>query len=403
MRSAVGRVVVFGAEGRTGAAVVQEALAQGREVRAVVRTHAGKHAISHLQLPPGALVLADPETLGSLPPALEGAGAVISCVDPRTWGPGVPRWKPECSASLGRAALATGVRRLLHMSVLGARRRTLYGLLRQAAELEQGLRSSSPTLSLLRVSCYHDEVVEAHVSPPDGRRPHKVPREGVWSPISRRDAARLALAVVDRFEAGTEHACGGPELLPSPLLLDRIRPWLNPTGTWLTAAAPLPGLDIGVDPCSTARLGHAPTELLETALRRVGLPSGAEPHPTDRQEDPPVLAGFGSALRREVHARLTVDLNRLGVAEREGQFTFDFRSATPGLRAARVMDGAVTELRGVVARDAQDRVLYEGDVTFLADPSDDSLHVWFERDDGRVPEEVHHQLRAAEGQGRRVS
>ncbi|WP_167474899.1 NAD(P)-dependent oxidoreductase [Nocardia arthritidis] len=98
------RLTIFGATGRTGAHLVQQALDDGHEVTAVVR---GRH-----QLPQRARMVAfDPAELAG---AVAGADAVLSAIGSREKGP--TSVQADTIQMIAKAMAATGTRRLLVMS-----------------------------------------------------------------------------------------------------------------------------------------------------------------------------------------------------------------------------------------------------------------------------------------------
>ena len=107
------KIVVCGATGRTGRELVRVALERGHEVTALVHDAHGDLA------PAGGLRVAFGDVLvrGTLPPAIEGADAVLWAVGPRPGtttnllGPGI--------ANVAATMRDTGVRRLVALSSSG--------------------------------------------------------------------------------------------------------------------------------------------------------------------------------------------------------------------------------------------------------------------------------------------
>jgi uncharacterized protein YbjT (DUF2867 family) len=204
-------LVVFGANGRTGAAIVAEALQRGMTVRAIVRddrdvdglpTSLGLESISY----------ADPTAPRSLPAVLQGATQVISCIDPRTSGPGCVVYPGEAAEHIVNASADAGAVAILHVSIMGAYRWAYTSLNRKAFYLEGGVRNCNAPWAILRVSCYHDEVIEGHIAPPDGGKPSPFKKSSRYSPVSRTDAARMILDHMKNFKAGRSPCIGGPEV-----------------------------------------------------------------------------------------------------------------------------------------------------------------------------------------------
>lgn len=107
------RILVLGADGRTGARVVAQALGHGHEVTAVASGPAGlPRDHPRLSLVIGDLV--DPVVVRE---AVEGQDAVISAIDPDRSGGA--HFHSDSTATAIRAMTARGVRRLVVMSSAG--------------------------------------------------------------------------------------------------------------------------------------------------------------------------------------------------------------------------------------------------------------------------------------------
>lgn len=102
------RLTIFGATGGTGRQLVEQALAAGHEVTAVVRDPARLAVPAQRRL---RVVTADVMDPAAIQEAVAGADAVVSAVGPRTGGPtSVCR---DSARSIVKAMQANGVRRLL--------------------------------------------------------------------------------------------------------------------------------------------------------------------------------------------------------------------------------------------------------------------------------------------------
>jgi putative NADH-flavin reductase len=75
------KLTIFGATGATGTSLVQQALAAGHQVTAVVRDPARLAIPAHQRLQ---VITADVLDPAAITPAVDGAGAVISAVGPGT-------------------------------------------------------------------------------------------------------------------------------------------------------------------------------------------------------------------------------------------------------------------------------------------------------------------------------
>ena len=204
-------LVIIGANGRTGVEVLRLAEARGLDVRPVVRDDRDIGRIRGLA-DVQKLCYADPTVPAALAAVFEGASRVISCIDSRTSGPGSIIYGGTAAENIVNAARNAGAEKILHVSVMGAYRWSYHRLNRRAFYLEGGVRNCDAPWAIARMSCYHDEVVEGHVTPPDGGRPHRFKSAGRYSPISRLDAARAVLDYLERMVPGRAQALGGPRV-----------------------------------------------------------------------------------------------------------------------------------------------------------------------------------------------
>ena len=108
------RLLVVGANGRTGRILTERALERGHEVTALVREPAGaEEPRERLRFVHGDILVP-----GTLPPAMEGQDAVVSLVAPHPRRNG--RVYVEGTRNLADAAVRAGVRRLVVVSAEGA-------------------------------------------------------------------------------------------------------------------------------------------------------------------------------------------------------------------------------------------------------------------------------------------
>ncbi len=112
-------LVVFGANGRTGREIVELAMRRGLTVRPVVRDDRDVSNLGELG-DVQELCYADPEHLDPLRAVLTGATRVVSCIDPRTAGPGAPIYTGQAAENIVRASGEAGAESILHLSVMGA-------------------------------------------------------------------------------------------------------------------------------------------------------------------------------------------------------------------------------------------------------------------------------------------
>ena len=104
-------ITVFGATGGTGTALVEQALAAGHEVTAVVRDPARMKVARHPRL---RVVTADVMNPASIAPALAGTDAAVNTVGPH--GLGRTTIQQDSVRSILQAMHQAGARRLLHVS-----------------------------------------------------------------------------------------------------------------------------------------------------------------------------------------------------------------------------------------------------------------------------------------------
>jgi putative NADH-flavin reductase len=104
-------ITVFGATGGTGPALVEQALAAGHEVTAVVRDPARMKVAPHPRL---RVVTADVMDPASIAPALAGTDAAVNTVGPH--GLGRTTIQQDSVRSILQAMHQAGARRLLHVS-----------------------------------------------------------------------------------------------------------------------------------------------------------------------------------------------------------------------------------------------------------------------------------------------
>ena len=377
-------LVVIGANGRTGREVLRRAIDQGRDVRPVVRDDRdvdGLRELADVQ----ELRFADPMHMEPLHVAFEGATQVISCIDPRTVGPGAIVHDGLAAENIVNAARDCGAEQILHVSVMGAYRWSYAMLNRRAFYLEAGVRNCDAPWAILRMSCYHDEVLEGHVRPPDGARAHGFKASSRYAPLSRRDAGRAILAYIDRFEPGRARAVGGPEVFTGEQITAAVAPFTRSKGWRKTRYAALPPGDVSVAPETTRScLGFIPEDRLGVALADddpESDPGGPRVDTVYPRGDPPPHAAdrggglddAGPDLRRVVHAQLMSDLERIGV---QG-VALDFSAAKTGRRWVEAHDGRVAEQTGVRVLDASGEAVYTGAVDVLRDKLADEFRCWW--------------------------
>lgn len=389
-------LVIIGANGRTGVEILNQALALGIDVRPVCRDDRDTRVLDGV-VDVQRICYADPNHPASLAPVMVGARQVVIAIDARVAGPGAPMYDDHAGAHCIQAATDAGAEVALYLSVAGGYRWSPSKLNRRAFHLDRWVRRSQGNWSMMRFSCFHDEVIEGHVRPPDGGRPHRVPRSSRYAPLSRQDAAQVVIDSLHTMVAGRTLYVGGPQLLHSQEVERLIAPHIVPGSGPRTRFFPLPPGDVSVLPEATEVVaGRIPTTTLAQALRQDPGPSAAPPpvpmperappgpHAADLGQTYKVLAEWGADLRRVVHSLLIEDLERLGVPSTGLSLSFRYARAS-GERAAVTHDGLLRPLIGVRAQDAQAEVRHKGAVDFLHDPLARELRIWWRRQDGAIP------------------
>jgi putative NADH-flavin reductase len=105
------KLTIFGATGATGTCLVEQAIAAGHEVTAVVRDPARLAVPARQRLE---VITADVLDPASISPAVTGAGAVLTAVGPQGTGPSTLR--QDSTRSIIQAMQKTSARRLLAVS-----------------------------------------------------------------------------------------------------------------------------------------------------------------------------------------------------------------------------------------------------------------------------------------------
>ena len=395
-------LVVVGANGRTGVEIVLEALRRGRTVLAVARDDRDATNLDDI-IDVQQISYADPDHFASLAPVLEGASEVIICIDPRTSGPGAPIYSDAAAPNVVRAAKDAGAKAILYMSVMGAFRWSHNKLNRRAFHLDRGVRAEDAPWSVMRVSTYIDEIIDGHVRPPDGKRPHSIKVSSRYSPVSRRDVAAMALDYLSQAVAGRQVCVGGPEVFTGVALEAKLKPWRQGSGR-RTQYFPVPRGDVSVTPDATrVTIGRIPIDRLDGVLDPSGIPPKPTdpppvyarpepgPHPADAGKDYKIQQPWGETLRRVIHDQLATDLDRLGLAGDQVHLDFSRARKARKSRTAQVHEGRFTSLSGVrVVDQAIDIAVHTGSVDFVRDKLAEIFHCWWA--DQGIPEAVWREL-----------
>jgi uncharacterized protein YbjT (DUF2867 family) len=385
-------LVIFGANGRTGREILRHALAAGMNVRPVVRDDRDGRGLDKL-IDVSEICYADADHPASLLPVLDGATQVVSCINARTAGHGCPIYGEEAGANIVQAAVEAGIEHVLHLSVVGAYRWSPNPLNRASFRIDRKVRVLKDLpWTMIRVSCYHDEVIEGHVRPPDGGRPHAIARSSRYAPISRRDVGRIVTDLLPKMIPSRTLYIGGPDTWFGKELEALLAPYRRGSGR-RTGYGQLPPGDICVMPDTTQIMVDVqPVDRLQDQLDEASPdPTSRQPAPVYPKGDPPAHASdqgkdlknlrvMGSDLRRTVHAQLVADLVRLGIPT-EGVI-LDFSSARKKKsgRTAKIHGGSFQELTSVRALSPDGELIHRGAIDFLWDKLADEFYCWWAGD-----------------------
>ncbi|MCP4545263.1 MAG: SDR family oxidoreductase [bacterium] len=204
------RVLVAGASGTLGRALVSVLAHRGREVVALVRPRSA----SRVEPLAGDLVdlVAGEVTAPELPPsAFEGVDAIISTIGITKQRDGLTYDQVDYEGNLNllRAAEAHGVRRFIYVSVVGADSDVAVPLLRAKRRFEIRLAESSLEWQIIRPSGFFSDIREVGEMARKGAVHLVGDGESRISPIHPAD---LAEVIADRLdgEPGLTLPVGGP-------------------------------------------------------------------------------------------------------------------------------------------------------------------------------------------------
>ena len=388
-------LVVFGAGGRCGQAVVRAALRAGLAVRPVVRDDREARALDRV-IDVNDVRYADPAHVGSIDLALAGGTALITALDARCWGHGAARLDDGAGRRVMERAHALGMAPLVHLCVVGAYRWSPHPLNRRSFRSDRQIRlATSLPWTAIRISCFHDELIDGHLRPPDGRAPHPFPDSARLSPICRDELAERLVARLPTLPRNRTLYVGGPEVWTAEALRALVPP--SPRLARRTAWGALPPGDLSVSAdTSRVSLGERPVIGLQQAILSASAAPPARqgpwsmtgpvaPHPADPGGPIAALPGLSAPLRKAVHAALQRDLEALG--HPPGGLRLDWSAATPNPRhkPIHVYDGQLQATLEVRALGPDGAPLHTGELCAHWDALGDVLLVWFSRPDGRLP------------------
>ena len=187
------KLVVLGANGRTGVHVVQQALEQGFEVTAVVRSEVKRPSIQHANL---TVAVGDPCDPGFLAETFAGKDAVISTLGGRAPTKKATSIYPRSAEAIVDAASQSGLKRVLVTSsalLFDTGRlidkilvRLVHRVVSSATHMEQTLQSSGLDVTIARCGFLNDGDETAYRAKADA-----LPQDG--SSVARQSLAQFLI------------------------------------------------------------------------------------------------------------------------------------------------------------------------------------------------------------------
>jgi uncharacterized protein YbjT (DUF2867 family) len=200
----VSTVLVTGATGQVGSAVLEELVRRSVQARAMVRTEDRSAGLAARDVE---AVVGDLERPETLPGALSGAGRVF------LMSRDAPN-QPEMEGALIEAAGRAGIGRIVKLSASGAAPNSSVALMRRHAQAERILEASGLGYTILRPQLYMQNFLRfgpsiategRFAAPMDDRR---------FALVDVRDVARVAAAALtEDAHAGAAYVVSGPEAL----------------------------------------------------------------------------------------------------------------------------------------------------------------------------------------------
>lgn len=209
-------ILVVGATGNLGGSIARVLLAEGKEVRILVRPGSSYADLVGDGAEP---VTGDLKEPASLHAACAGVDTVVTTANAIARGgeDTIESVDLQGNQHLIEAAEAEGVRRFVLTSVLGASTESPVPLMRAKAEAEQRLMESAMTWTILQPNLYMDALLPMAVGGPalagqpvtlvgEGRRRHSM--------VAMRDVVAYAVAALERDEAHNQRlVIGGPDAI----------------------------------------------------------------------------------------------------------------------------------------------------------------------------------------------
>ena len=194
-------LLVTGATGTTGTEVLRALKARGVAARGLVRDETKAHHLRDLGLEPVTGDLGDPRTLG---PALDGVERAY-LVSPA--GP----MQSEFEQAFLESAQAAGVKHIVKLSMIGASPEAPLRFARAHGTVEQALRESGMTWTLLRPMGFMQNTLSWGPRVLNGTFYSPVP-DAAFSIVDARDVAEVAaVALTDAEPENKAFGLSGPE------------------------------------------------------------------------------------------------------------------------------------------------------------------------------------------------
>ena len=184
--------VVAGATGHIGSVVARELLAQGHQVRALVRNADKARSLAEK----GAeLVIGELDTPDVLAGALRGAdGAFLLQPPPPFDTPDVRAYQDRIVEAEAAAVTSSGIRHVVQLSSWGADRTSGTGPVFGLHVLEAALQKTGAVVSMLRAGSFTENLLNVlHPARQGGVMPNFLPPDRPYSNIATRDIAAVAV------------------------------------------------------------------------------------------------------------------------------------------------------------------------------------------------------------------
>src|SRR5687768_8459429 len=194
-------LLVTGATGTTGMEVLKALKARGAAAHALVRDETKAHHLRDLGFEPVTGDLGDPRTLGPALDQVERA-YLVSPMGPM---------QAEFEQAFLETAKEAGVKHIVKLSVIGASPEAPLRFARTHAKVEQALRDSGMTWTLLRPTSFMQNTLSWGARVLDGTFYSPVP-DAAFSIVDARDVAEVAAAALtDEGHEGKAYGLSGPE------------------------------------------------------------------------------------------------------------------------------------------------------------------------------------------------